>query len=276
MLSTEEVRLLHWLTSQHYTGRGEIIDAGCFLGGSSIALADGLKRNKKLRHDQKQKRITSYDLFVTDWYASKYFLPNKREGEDFLERFLHHTRPYQDYLTPIKGDIRLIEWGDRPIEILFIDVAKQPDINDILIQKLFPYLEPKISFVIHQDYVHEWLPWIHVAMEYFTDYFALRDYVREGSALYQLVKSIPSEKCFRFSIKDISPDEQVRLMDRAIAKTPLPEHKIVTLAKVRLLHDIGRVQEAYSILDNLSKQKRNGPRVTQGINEMSSFLSRLS
>jgi hypothetical protein len=275
MLSTEEVRLLHWLTSQQYTGRGEIIDAGCFLGGSSVAFADGLKRNKKLEHSQKHKRITSYDLFIADWYANKYFLPDKQEGEDFSEVFLQRIKPYEDYITTMKGDIRLIEWRNRPIEILFIDVAKQPDINDILIQRLFPYLLPRVSFVIQQDYIHEWLPWIHITMEHFAEYFTLRDSVWEGSAVYQLSESIPADKCLRFSIKDILPDDQVKLMDQALDKTPLPKRKVVTLAKARLLYDIGRIQKAHKILDTLSQQKQNEPRVTQGINDMRNFISRI-
>jgi len=274
MLSLEEIRLLHWLTSEQYTGCGEIIDAGCFLGGSSVALADGLRCNRRLQQRQKEKRITSYDLFVADWYAHKYFLPEKQEGEDLSEYFLQNINPYEAYITTIKGDIRLIEWSKRPIEIFFIDVAKQPDINDILIQRLFPCLMPGVSFVIQQDYVHEWLPWIHVTMEYFTEYFALRDYVGEGSAVYQLIKPLPPDKCLGFSIQDIPPEQQLELMDRALAKIPVPERKIVTLAKVRLLYDLGLVQEARALLDSLAQQEQNEPRVVQGINDMRGFIAR--
>ncbi|HEV8712087.1 MAG TPA: hypothetical protein VGX03_04575, partial [Candidatus Binatia bacterium] len=91
--------MLHWLTCEQYTGRGEIIDAGCFLGGSSVALADGLRCNRRLQERQKEKRITSYDLFVTDWYAHKYFVPEKQEGEDLSEYFLRNINPYEAYIT---------------------------------------------------------------------------------------------------------------------------------------------------------------------------------
>jgi len=47
MLSEEEIRLLRWATHEYYEGEGEIIDAGCFLGGSTMALAEGLARNER-------------------------------------------------------------------------------------------------------------------------------------------------------------------------------------------------------------------------------------
>lgn len=272
MLSAEEVQLLHWLTSQQYSGRGEIIDAGCFLGGSSVALADGLKHNGRLAPQQKRQRITSYDLFLTDWYAKK-ILPDKQEGEDYFDRYLQNIKPYEDYLLPQKGDLRLSIWKSRPIEILFIDVAKQPDINDHLIRQFFPHLEPHTSFIIQQDYIHEWLPWIHVTMEYFAKHFTLRDYVWNGSAIYQLTRRISADECRHFSIKNIAVDEQVKLMDHAIEKIALPEQKVVTLAKVRLLHDLGRSQEAHEILNHLAQQNHDEPRVAQGIADMRSFLA---
>ena len=273
MLTTAEVQLLHWLTSAAYTGRGEIVDAGCFLGGSSVALADGLRCNKRLQPQQKEKRITSYDLFVVDWYTCQYFLPEKREGEDFFDRFSQNIRPYEAYITAIKGDIRSIAWGERPIEILFLDVAKQPDIHDIIVQRLFPHLIPGVSFVVQQDYVHEWLPWIHITMEHFTEYFAPRGYVRDASALYQLSKPLPPDQCANFSVQNIPPDQQLRLMNRAIEKVPLPEKKVVMLAKVRLLYDLGRGQEAHALLDALQREQHE-PRVVQAIEAMRGFIAR--
>src|SRR5262249_55428376 len=152
--------------------------------------------------------------------------------------FAQHIRPYEAYITANQGDIRSIEWDGRPIEILFIDVAKQPDIHDTVVQKFFPHLIPGVSFVVQQDYVHEWLPWIHITMEELAEYFSPLGYIREASALYQLVKPLPPDKCVNFSVRDIPPDQQLRLMNRAIEKIPPPEQKVVMLAKVRLLYDL--------------------------------------
>lgn len=275
MLSLGEVKLLHWLTAEYYAGRGEIIDAGCFLGGSSIALAHGLQCNPRLRPHEKRKRIVSYDLFLADWYTIKGYLPDRREGDDFRDLFSQNIELYEQYIDVVQGDIRLIEWGSRPIEILFIDVAKQPDINDILVQRLFPHLCPNLSYVIHQDYIHEWLPWIHVTMEYFTEYFAVCDYVPYGSAVFRLVKQIPSDVCAEFSVARLSPEVQIKLIDQAIQKIPVSEYrKIITVTKVRLLHHLGRVSEACRLLDELARQTHPEPRVTEALEGMKDFLSR--
>ncbi len=45
MLSIEERQLLAWLAASHWEGRGAIVDGGCFLGGSTLALGRGLREN---------------------------------------------------------------------------------------------------------------------------------------------------------------------------------------------------------------------------------------
>lgn len=62
MISVDESRFLHWLTSEFYKGEGEIIDAGCLLGGSTHALASGLARNEACI--EKRKCIYSFDIFT--------------------------------------------------------------------------------------------------------------------------------------------------------------------------------------------------------------------
>ena len=49
MLSDEEKQYLVWLTATAFEGWGAIVDLGCWLGSSSAALAEGLKRGSSLR-----------------------------------------------------------------------------------------------------------------------------------------------------------------------------------------------------------------------------------
>ena len=44
MLVPDELRLLNFLAQDYYRGAGAIVDAGSFLGGSTVALAEGLRR----------------------------------------------------------------------------------------------------------------------------------------------------------------------------------------------------------------------------------------
>jgi len=168
MLSAQELELLYTLARDHYTGRGEIIDGGAFLGGSTLALACGLRDNPGTFN--KQGRIHSYDMFVSDSYVAQ-FVSGYPEGTS--------TRPYYDsviadvasYVSVHEGDIVTSSWPiDRPIEILFIDVAKSWEINDFLLQQFFPRLIPGVSTIIQQDYHWKNSVWISIAMELLADH----------------------------------------------------------------------------------------------------------
>src|SRR4029079_859233 len=149
MLSAQELHLLYSLARDTYTGRGEIVDGGAFLGGSTLALACGLRDNTQVA--DKSFRIHSYDYFVADHFVAQ-FIPGFPEGQS--------TRPYYDsviagvadHVAVHEGDVTTFPWpAQRPIEILFIDVAKSWETNDFLLHQFFPRLQAG-SFVIPQDY----------------------------------------------------------------------------------------------------------------------------
>ncbi len=59
---------LQWYCQNKYSGRGEIVDLGCYLGASTISEAKGLDKNPQV--ELKDGRIHAYDIFV--------FLPDKK------------------------------------------------------------------------------------------------------------------------------------------------------------------------------------------------------
>src|SRR5512146_2489264 len=68
MLIPDERKLLFHLASKSYTGAGAIIDGGCFLGGSTTALAAGLEARVERSGKPASQIIHSYDLFeVEPW-----------------------------------------------------------------------------------------------------------------------------------------------------------------------------------------------------------------
>ena len=74
MLSAAEVALLYWLGRDYYTGAGRIVDGGCFMGGSTVALARGLVDGGVWRGGERP--IDVYDQFLTDAFmAESYFAP---------------------------------------------------------------------------------------------------------------------------------------------------------------------------------------------------------
>jgi Methyltransferase domain len=248
MLSTSERALLYWLACDYYTGAGEIVDAGCFVGGSTVSLAHGLIDGG---HVGEHPRIHVYDLFISDSYMIEhYFKPLGIEytsGESFRRYFDANTRAVASLLQVHQGDIRQIGWTGEPIEILFIDISKHWSINDVLLTDFFPCLMPGHSIVIQQDFVFEWCPWLALTMEYLADYFEYVAFVEHNSTVYLHTQPIPSEM-FQVKLWDLPLQHKVQLMDRAIGRFSGYAKGMLECAKAVLLLESGQASSAIDLL----------------------------
>lgn len=247
MLSAQELELLYTLARDRYTGRGEIIDGGAFLGGSTLALATGLRDNPAVT--DKRGRIHSYDLFVSDLYTSQ-FVAGYPEGSS--------TRPYYDrvvagvadQVTVHEGDITTFPWPtDTPVEILFIDVSKSWEINDFLIQQFFPRLIPGVSTVIQQDYHWPHTPWISVTMELFADHVTYLGSMPRATAHYRWERAVePGEIPAR--LRDLGADRLRELATRAQRFEPGGREWTAQQCNlVALCLSFGQVDDAAAIFD---------------------------
>ena len=211
MLSAQELELLYTLARDRYTGRGEIVDGGAFLGGSTRALACGLRDNARVAN--KSRRIHSYDLFVSDSYVSQ-FIDGYPEGAS--------TRPYYNaviadvaaHVDVHQGDIATFPWAsDNEIEILFIDVAKSWETNDFLVHNFFSRLMPG-AMVIQQDYHWPHTPWISITMELLRDHVTYLGSMPWATAHYRWERAIePGELPQR--LQDLGASRLLQLAHRA-------------------------------------------------------------
>lgn len=272
MLNTEELTLLHWFSSAYFSGQGEIIDAGCFLGGSTAALASGLATNTTVY--DKKGRINSFDLFILEAYAKRDYFPDPsyEVGDSTFSLFRENISAWASFVHTFQGDICQFPWNQKPIELLFIDVAKTAKINEYLVRNYFHHLIPGISVLIQQDYVHEWLPWIHVAMELFIEYFDILDYFGGGSVVFSLKREIPASLLSDFSLGRLSVSRQVALMDQAVERAPAIYQGVLKLPKVRLLHDLGFKEEAQALLTRVSQEHGHEARIAQALAPMAQYL----
>jgi SAM-dependent methyltransferase len=237
MLIPEELRLLNHLAQDVYSGAGAIVDAGSFLGGSTVALAEGLRRNRGWKRSVEGKPIHSYDRFeVEDWTRGVYFPENVAAGTSFRERFDQNIAPYADLVEVHAGDICEQQWNGGPIEILFIDVAKHWTICDWLTWQFFPHLIPGRSFVVQQDYLyHHWVAWLHVTMELYADYFEYVCDTEVNSVVFLNTKRIPPNVLRRNSVESLTVDERCTLMDRAAARFEGRKRDLLVSAKTHFL-----------------------------------------
>lgn len=218
MLGPDERRLLFSLARDSFSGAGAIVDAGCFLGGSTLALGEGLRANLQTSG---QGALHSYDMFLLDDTMLKHHIDPARDGlrnlgdscRDLFDRNISAIFPM---VHVHHGNIIEIGWDGSPIEILFLDVIKASHISDSILRDFFPALIAGGSVLVQQDYVHESHFWIHVTMEFLHEYFTYVEFVELSSTVYLLQKPIPRhvlDACMWDALRD---DDKFRLMDSAI------------------------------------------------------------
>ena len=212
MLSGEELLMLRWLAKNAYTGEGSLLDCGCFLGGSTTAFAEGLKAGRAAN-----KKLHSFDLFVAGPFEGKaYAKEGLMEGKSFRAQYDQAIAGIKDYVEVHEGDITQAALPAGDIELLFIDCAKIPTVNDFFVTKLFPKLVPGKSIVVQQDYLYQALPWIQITMEYFAEYFEVLASTEVNSVIYGCVKQIPARAAVGGVWSMMSKSVKHALMQRAI------------------------------------------------------------
>ncbi len=214
MLNDEELRMLRWLTGRYYTGSGGIVDGGAFLGGSAVALCKGLRDAGWVGC-----LVDSYDLFVADAYAAQVYAKGRFvAGGSTRALYDEAVAPYADLLRVHEGDITEAVWAGGGIELLFLDCLKAHEVNDSCILNFLPHLIPGHSIVIQQDYLWDYLPWLHISMEMLWDYFELLCDTGYNSAVFLSTKPIPESALRAACWSAMSVDQRAAVMDRAIAR----------------------------------------------------------
>ena len=120
MLTDLEKEYLYTFAVNEYAGQGAIVDLGCWLGSSTIALASGLRE-----HPDRQLRsalVHAYDLFIWDGWMNDVSVVRQtpldgkyRPGDSFLEECRELTEPWRDNIRFYPGDLSSIGRSNGPI-----------------------------------------------------------------------------------------------------------------------------------------------------------------
>jgi hypothetical protein len=237
MLLPDELRLLDFLADTYYEGRGVIVDAGCFVGGSTVALAAALRRNLARRRRREQHLIHSYDIFaIEEWTRGIFFPETAQAGDSFRPIFDRNIADFADLVAVHPGNITAAPWIGAPIEILFVDVAKHWTVCDWLSANFFRHLIPGRSIVIQQDYLyHHWNAWIHVTMEYYRDHFEMLFDTTYNSVVFLHTKKFGRRAIQPKTVASLSDAEKATLMDRAAARFSGEQRHMLVAAKEHFL-----------------------------------------
>ena len=179
MISREEKKYYTWF-GQFYTGQGEIVELGPWLGCSTFYILEGLRQNAHFQG----KKLHVYDDFVwrSGWMDQSYLGDDgPQDHEDFKYLFDKFTDSVKDFIVVNRtrlstgeleedwgeianpydkiSDIPPLRWQNNPIEILFVDVGRTIDVNEAWWRVFFPYFIPNKTLIIMQDWqTHKEVP----------------------------------------------------------------------------------------------------------------------
>jgi SAM-dependent methyltransferase len=215
MLSKSERKLLYTLAREYATGDGAIVDAGCFLGGSTAALLAGVRDRPA---ETGTPTVVSYDLFTIEPYTlAKFFAAadDVHSGDSFLPHFEANVARFDVPHDVRAGDITQLGWSGEQIDVLFLDVLKSWEINDAVLEEFFPSLVPGRSVIVHQDYGWGGMPWIPITVELLRESLVLVDWMEWGSHVFFLEGEVPPE-LIENGVRGLDPDRKLELIDRAV------------------------------------------------------------
>ena len=247
MLTMSERKLLIALARDYYTGDGIIVDAGCFLGGSTLSLCAGLKQNTKIESLTKPM-IHSYDYFrVEEWAVGKKFFSlytnldlnnvsveyqKRKLGDSIRDLFDINLEPYKKLISVYEGDITQQPLTNEKIEILFLDILKDKKVCDYVTENFYRKMLPDKSFIVHQDYLFsEFSYHIHVTMELLDEYFTLVTNCKRNSVVYLYTKEIPQDFDLHNLYTRLTSTEKKHYMDKAISRWHGVQKEIMVKAK---------------------------------------------
>lgn len=184
MTSAPEQDFLQDYAQNKYSGKGEIIDLGCWLGSATVSVAKGLEKNLKVTI--KDKRIHAYDIFI--WEPSHNMDASVKgtslegrykQGDSFLDEFVRRISPWSHSISVYPGDVLKIGWNQRPIEYLFVDAMKSWELTKSIFLNFYPHLIPMNSLVHYNDFAQFYTAWIHLLI------YKLKPYFKHHCNLYQ-------------------------------------------------------------------------------------------
>lgn len=160
MIQPEEADYYVWLGG-HYTGRGEVVEIGPWLGASTVHILDGLAPNPEFG----DRRLNVYDDFVWRSVWMDPGLPDvgrrPDNGESFQPLFEEYTAEYATRMEvrrcrlatePANASLPEFGWDGRPIEFAFIDTGRHMEINQVWWERLEPAFIPGVTLLVLQDW----------------------------------------------------------------------------------------------------------------------------
>ena len=252
---------------------GLLVDAGCYVGASTVALAEGL-RHSSLPERKRRGRIWSYDLFRTTRGMSEHYLKGSglNPGDSFQPIFERNVSAYAEYLKVHAGDIRNAPVPSQPVAVLFLDILWSWDCTNFVGRNFYPLLERGRSLLIHQDFVYPFYPWVVLSMGLLTDVLEFSYNVQYQSVIFDV-----TGKLWARDIEDprnIPLPKALDIYDSFIDRLNGWGRGSLALGKAMYLASLNRIDDARPLIDKVAVKFAHEPLVTQYLEAVRGYCDR--
>jgi hypothetical protein len=193
MVSSAEMEFFRESAARYFGREGAIVDLGCWLGSTSIALAQGILSHGA-KADNRNEKVFGFDMFQWEAWMPAH-IPHclYEPGDSFLPEARRVVREHGGgRVELIQADLGLYEWSGGPIKILLVDAMKNENLAIQIPRNFFPSLIPG-SLLIHQDFKHYYTSWIHVLQYRLRQYFRFYRSVQSATVAFEVLAPIPRE-----------------------------------------------------------------------------------
>jgi hypothetical protein len=214
MLTRDERALLYVLARDYAGGDAAVVDGGCFLGGSTVAVLAGLRDREE---PWRGPPLATYDRFRVEEYTVPLFFADTglQGGESFRKLFDANVGGFAIPHVVHEGDVIEAGWTGEPIDVLFLDLVKSWKINDAVLRDFFPSLVPGRSVIVHQDYGWGGMPWIPIGVELVRDSLGLFDRMPGGTHVFFVERPLPQD-VLTGGLRHLDLEAQIELVERAV------------------------------------------------------------
>ncbi|MHC3468202.1 class I SAM-dependent methyltransferase [Streptomyces sp. 7R007] len=255
--STWELQFLYLVGRHHLTGRERIVELGSGGGGSTYALAMGLKENPEF--DERTGRLHAYDFFRVGkgtFASEKFFASGHKPADDdsFLDDFRGRLAPFLPFLEIHAGDLWQTSDPDdkSPVEFLHIDIAKTARVFRCVAERFLTRMQPG-TVVLHQDFAGPRLPWLHHSTGALLPYIEIAGPPIRSTLAFEVTKPIPEDVLTRIAEDAYTVDEKLELISAVQQRVDrdhtdgIPFRSVLELAKAYVAHYAGEHRRAWSI-----------------------------
>jgi len=251
MVSSAETAFYSESAARYFGREGAIVDLGCWLGSTSIALAQGILSHGS-QADNRNEKVIGFDTFQWEtWMPAHVPYCLYQAGDSFLPEARRVVREHGGgRVELIQADLGLYEWSGGPIKILLVDAMKNEDLAMQIPRNFFPSLIPG-SLLIHQDFKHYYTSWIHLLQYRLRQYFRFYRSVPWGTAAFELLAPIPREAVHRATEFTMIPDDETDASFRhSLDFVESDERANIAAAHVMHYVHLKRREKAFQIVEH--------------------------